>query len=251
MRNEYEHGQWSKVLSSKEWRRHQSVRDYVTSSSSGDTSIMCIVDGVVTSARRSSYYCYRAQKLSGIMKRYARSTDRLVEIGAGAGTNLFSLYSEDLPFRSFIGLDISRNAIQAGSEIASHFGITSITFDSIDLLNGDDPGYPLLRGNTVFTYYCLEQLHRNLSVVIENILRAKPSIIINIEPTRELLRRSSLLDLNSIVYSHAMDYPGNIISTLRSYADMGRIVIDSVEKLDYAPTLRNYPSLVVWRPSDT
>jgi hypothetical protein len=116
------------------------------------------------------------------------------------------------------------------------------------LLKEDDNAHALLRGNTVFTYYCLEQLHRELSVIIENILRARPAVVIHIEPTREILRYSSLLDINSMVYSRAMDYPANLLSTLRSYADKGRIAIDSVMRLGYAPALRNYPALVVWRP---
>jgi hypothetical protein len=139
VQEEYEYGQWLTLLNRKDWKKFQNIRDYVTSAHSGDVTMACLIDGKVVRAKRSEYYRYRANQLSEIIKKHAHDTDRLIEVGAGAGMNLFSLFSlfsDQLPFRNFVGLDISRNAIQAGREIAAHFGITSIELDRIDLLTG-------------------------------------------------------------------------------------------------------------------
>lgn len=248
VQREYELGQWQTLLNGKEWRKYGSIRDYISMRLDARPRI-CMVEGEVKRAKTSDYYEYRMRRVSRVITEHAGGVGEIVELGGGAGMNLFSLYAANVPFRTLIGLDVSENAIQAGREIASYFGISALTFDKIDLLNGEDRGFSQLHGKVVFTYYCLEQLHRKLDIVLDNILRARPRKVIHIEPTREILHPSSLLDLNSMLYSYAMDYPANLLSTLRSMADEGKIVIDAIERLDYAPTIRHFPVLAVWRPA--
>ena len=173
----------------------------------------------------------------------------LVELGGGFGANLFALALGEKKWNRLIGLDISQNAIQAGREIASHFALPQqISFDRIDIIKGSDSTFRHLRGRPVLTYYCLEQLKHDTRIVIENILQAGPSRVIHIEPTFELLHLSSLKDMVTYLYIVRKDYQNNLLSTLKEYERKGKVKVVMVQRLYYAPTVRNDPTLICWEP---
>ncbi len=87
-----------------------------------------------------------------------------------------------------------------------------------------------------------------MGLVIDAILEARPKRVVHIEPTREVLNPCRLLDLNCIVYSLAMDYPDNLLTSLRQREQKGTLRIISRERLWYAPTLRHTSVLIVWEP---
>jgi hypothetical protein len=115
----------------------------------------------------------------------------------------------------------------------------------MDLLG--DPGAEL-RGKTVFTYYCLEQLKRSIAQVIENIRRAGIRRAIHIEPTTELLDLRRPLDLANYLYIARSDYLDNLLRTLRDFEHRGHLRILAQRRLYYAPTYRHDGTLVVWEP---
>ncbi len=96
--------------------------------------------------------------------------------------NLFSL-SLDPHWSKLRGFDIAPNGIEAGRQIAGHFKLDDrVSFDRIDLTDAGDPHFSQLAGGTVFTYFCIEQIPYAVESVIENIIRARPARVINIEP---------------------------------------------------------------------
>ena len=54
-----------------------------------------------------------------------------------------------------------------------------------------------LAGGAVFTYFCIEQIPYAVEAVVENIIRAAPARVVNIEPAVDMLRLSQPRDFAS------------------------------------------------------
>jgi SAM-dependent methyltransferase len=244
---EYNDGRWQGVLSGKRWLGCKTLRDFVIPP--GDQLRIAKVGNKCFRTSNQEYYSYRTAVLQDVVEKLTPACTELVELGGGFGANLFTLALGEKKWNRLIGLDISKNAVQAGQEIASHFGLTQqISFNTLDIINGSDLTFRHLRGRAVLTYYCLEQLKHDTRIVIENILKAGPSRVIHIEPTFELLHLSSLKDIVTYLYIVRKDYQDNLLSTLKEYERKGKVKILMVERLYYAPTIRNDPTLICWEP---
>jgi SAM-dependent methyltransferase len=244
---EYNDGRWKWICSEKNWLSCRTLRDFVIPS--GDQLRIAKIGNKCYRTSDREYYSYRTAVLQEVVENLTPACTELVELGGGYGANLFALALGEKKWNRLIGLDISQNAVQAGREIASHFGLTEhISFDTLDILSGSDSAFLRLRGRAVLTYYCLEQLKHDTSLVIENILKAGPHRVIHIEPTFELLRLSSLKDLVTYLYIVRKDYQDNLLSTLKEYERKGKVKVLMVERLYYAPTVRNDPTLICWEP---
>jgi hypothetical protein len=246
---EYDLGYWRRVLSERAWRRHPSLEDFLNP---GNADVRVVkLDNRYTRLRTDAYYDYRRQALCGIMQRYAAEADELVELGCGFGRNIFTLTTAD-PVRRFVGLDVSPHAIAAAAEIAAHFCVNGrATFDVLDLANRADPNWSYLRGRTVFTYYCLEQLKYSMPQVIDNITTAAPRRVIHVEPCVERLRLWSPKDLVNYLYIVRQDYQDSLLTTVRHRERSGTLRILGEERLYYAPTIRHDPTLICWEPRST
>lgn len=248
-RLEYEEGAWQSVLTKKPWEAYESLEDYVCEKGN-NKNITCLINGVVARMKVCEYYTFRRDNLVSLLSCYAGGADEIVEVGCGYGLNLFSLRTVTTPFRCIAGMDISQTALEVAKNITAHFGLNEIKFFPLDLLDDKDANLEQVKGKVVFTYYCLEQLGNYMNKALDNLIRARPKRVIHIEPTREVLNPASLLDLNSIIYSLAMDYPSNLVYCLNSRQQAGMLNICKMEKLIYAPTIRHYPALIVWEPVD-
>jgi hypothetical protein len=251
VRRDYDLSTWRSVLETRPWLRCATLRDYVLTADESDRRlIVAKIDDRLVRVRQRAYYEYRLRVLQEVLTQYAGDQPALVELGCGAGVNLLSLYLAGR-WASLRGFDISDNGIQAGREAARHFALDGTSFARLDLTDPDDPSFAHLRGQTVFTYYCLEQLKYSTAAVIENLIRAGVRRAIHIEPTTELLRFWSLMDWVTYAYIRRQDYQDNLLRTLRGFASQGRIRIVDVKRLYYSPTPRNDPVVVCWEPADT
>ena len=243
---EYDAGSWKAVLEQRKWAQCASLRDYLVP---GDERVRVakIKDRLVR-IKTSDYYDYRLRVLQEVLEQYAGGERELIELGCGYGANLFSLALSGR-WESLSGFDISKNGIRAGREAACHFNLTNVSFDHLDVTDSDDPNYQRIKGKTVYTYYCLEQLKRSTQTVIENIIRAGAGRVIHIEPTFELLRMWHPVDLTTYFYVKRQDYQDNLVTTLKGFEKRGLIKIIDLKRLYYAPTHRNDPTLICWEPS--
>jgi hypothetical protein len=206
------------------------------------------VDGRLVRVTTRDYYRYRIRALSELMVRHTGGATSLLELGAGSGYNLFSL-SLDSRWVRLRGLDIAPNGIEAGRQIASHFDLNDrVSFDRIDLTDASDPHFAELEGTTVFTHFCIEQIPYAVEKVIENIIRARPARVVNIEPAMDMLNLSDPRDLASRVYLKSMDYQTRLFKLLDELDKDGRIRILARERMGYAPTLHNDGLLYAWEP---
>lgn len=246
--SDYDQGEWRDVLRECRWERCVSLEDYVLSTES--RPITALVGGKLARISTRDYYAYRTQRLVETLQRFAADVDSLVEIGSGAGRNLFALaYGGRWP--RLLGLELSPTGREVTRTVAQRFSLDSIETEHIDLLDPSSAGFARLRGATVFSFYCLEQLPAHTQEVLDNLLKAGVRRVIHIEPTPELFAYSSLKDLATISYIWRQDYQRTIVSVARQMEREGRIRVLAIERLDFAPSCRNDPTLVVWEPANT
>lgn len=244
--SEYNSGSWDRVLNQRGWLDGRSLEEFLIGQ--GAAPRLAKVNNRIVRITTRDYYRYRIGALSELMAGHAGGATSLLELGAGYGANLFSL-SLDPRWRKLRGFDIAPNGIEAGRQIASHFKLDDrVSFDRIDLTDAGDPHFSELAGGTVFTYFCIEQIPYAVEAVIENIIRAGPARVINIEPGVDMLRLSEPRDFASRVYIRSMDYQTRLFKLLDALDAQGRIRVLARERMAFAPTLHNDGLLYAWEP---
>jgi hypothetical protein len=242
---EYDGGYWSEALRDAAWTRCPTVEAYVAPRAAG-TRLAKIHNRLVRIPHRD-YYEYRGEVLRRALRASAGPATGLVELGCGQGVNLFSLACDPY-WTKLTGLDISNSALEAGRQAAAHFRLSGrITFQPLDLLAADHPSWPVLRGATVFTYYCFEQLKRGLRGAVDNVLAAAPARVIHFEVTPELWGLGPF-DLVNRAYIWSQDYQASLLTSLRALERERRLRVVDVRRLFYAPGPRNDASLICWEP---
>jgi hypothetical protein len=244
--SEYNSGSWDRVLNQRAWADGRTLEEFLIGPSTEPR--LAKVDNRIVRITARDYYRYRIGALSELIARHAGNTTSLLELGAGYGANLFSL-SLDPHWARLRGFDIAPNGIEAGRQIASHYNLDDrIGFDRIDLTDAGDPHFSELAGATVFTYFCIEQIPYAVESVIENIIRARPARVINIEPGVDMLKLSRPRDFASRVYIRSMDYQTRLFKLLDTLDTQGRIRVVARERMAFAPTLHNDGLLYAWEP---
>ena len=243
--SDYDQGEWLATLREARWESCRNLAEYVFTS---DTRpINAIVEGRLARIARNDYYQYRTHTLVSTLKQYAEDCNDLVEIGSGAGRNLIALAHAG-PWTSMLGLELSNTGREVTRRVCERFGINSVQTAHIDLLDPNSENFNKLRGAVVFSFYCLEQLPAFTRRVIGNLHRAGVKRVIHIEPTIELYNPSTLKDLATISYIWRQDYQRTLVTTARAMEAEGALRLLACERLNFAPSCRNDPTLVVWEP---
>ncbi len=244
--SEYNSGAWDRVLNERGWLGVQTLEEFLVGQDV--TPRLAKVDGQLVRIATRDYYRYRIGAFSELMMRYCGGSTSLLELGAGSGYNLLSL-SLDPHWTRLRGLDISPNGIEVGRRVASHFNIEDrVSFDRIDLTDARDTRFSELAGQTVFTHFCIEQIPYAVGNVIENIIRARPSRVVDIEPAVDMLKLFVPRDFISGVYHRSMDYQTYLFQLLEKLELEGRIRILARKRMEYASTLHNDGLLYAWEP---
>lgn len=243
---EYHSGHWGKLLQDQPWRKAATLEDYLIGT---DARLrLAKVENRLVSIATNDYYKHRIGAIQELFRRHAGDGDQILELGSGSGYNVFSL-SLDPRWRQIRGLDISQNGIAAARMIADHYGLASrLHFDSIDLTDDSHPGYNMVPGSIVFTYFCLEQLPDAVEAVIQSILRRKPRRVLNIEPNAEFLNFTDPRDIVSFARLRSVDYQRRLFRHLDQLEAQGVIRILARERMAFAPTLYNDGLLYCWEP---
>ena len=245
--SEYNLLHWQRVLSEKRWTTAASLIDFLAPRNSAQD--LRKIDNEICRVADDDYYRYRAKALGDLLARHMGGATEIVELGAGCGINLLSLQLNHPDWR-LRGFDIAPNGIAAGREIAAYYGLSDrISFDRIDLTDGNDPNYPAIADQVVFTYFCIEQIPYDVRKVVDNIIAARPKRVINIEPTTELLNLASPRDIVSFLYIRSVDYQTQLFSILDDYERQGRVRILARERMPFAPTIHNDGFLYCWEPT--
>ncbi|MGH2372395.1 MAG: class I SAM-dependent methyltransferase [bacterium] len=245
--DDYEHGVWRHALVQKPWLGAASLADYVEPARDRRLrkTLLATVNGRVVRIDTRDYYRYRNRLLLAVLERWAEGEEDLVELGCGAGVNLFALRLSGR-WKRLLGFDVSENALTVARETARHFGVTGVAFETLDLGVATDAGFSRLRGKVVFTYYVLEQLKYELRPVIENLVRSGVRRAIHIETGTDLLHRWSLRFAANRLYILRQDYQDRLVEILHALEREGLLRIMDLRRLGHAPSPKNDPVMVVW-----
>lgn len=244
--SEYNSGQWGRILSERSWLQEPTLESFLIGQD--DHERMAKVDGQIVRIKVREYYRYRLGALAKLVSDQAGEATSVLELGAGYGYNLFAL-SSDPRWSSLRGLDIAANGIEAGRQIASHYGLQDrVTFDRIDLTDAADPRLPELSGATILTYFCIEQIPYAVEAVVDHILSARPARVINIEPAVDMLTLTDPRDVASRIYIRSMDYQTQLFALLDQLETQKRVRVLSRQRMGFAPSLHNDGLLYVWEP---
>lgn len=245
VKSDYDQGEWRGHLNARRWGLAQDLKRYVVPDD--QRPIVATVEGRLVTISVQDYYEYRTHSIAEVLRAYAADTDRLVEIGSGAGRNLFAL-ALDGQWPQLRGLELSPTGMEVTRLAAARFGLSGVSVGPIDLLEPGSAGFKELQGATVFSFYCLEQLPAHTEAVLTALLRAGVKRVIHMEPSAEMLSLYSLKDLPTISYIWRQHYLNDIVSVARMLETKGLIRVLAAKRLDFAPTHRNTPTLVVWEP---
>lgn len=243
--SEYNSGGWDRVLNERAWLAG-TLEEFLIGKD--NAARLAKVESQIVQIATTDYYRYRIGSLSELLARYAGEAKSLLELGAGFGYNLLSL-SLDQQWSRLRGFDIAPNGIEAGRQIADHFKLADrISFDRIDLTDANDMSFREVKDSTVFTYFCIEQIPYSVEAVVENILKAKPKRVINVEPATDMLDLLQPRDLSSWLYLKSMDYQTRLFLYLDEIEMAGRIRILARGRMTFASTIYNDGNLRVWEP---
>jgi hypothetical protein len=238
---------WQRVRAARAWTRTNDLGEFLIAPNT--TQELRKVDNQICRITAEDYYRYRTGALGDLIARHAGPSEQIVELGTGYGYNLFSLHLNH-PHWTLKGFDIAPNGIETGREVAAHFGLSDkVVLDRIDLTDGADPNFAAIKGEVVFTYFCIEQIPYDVRKVVDNIIAARPKRVINIEPTTELLDLANPRDIVSFLYIRSVDYQTQLFSTLEEYERQGRVRILARERMPFAPSIHNDGFLYCWEPT--
>jgi SAM-dependent methyltransferase len=199
-----------------------------------DTMSLFVKDNKIFKGKYSDYTEKFQKQLLDIISEHAYDYP-VVEFGCGLGANLFQLYKRK--FKNLEGYDISKNAIQLAKKYSIDKGY-DIKFDVLDLTKPLPD--KIIENKIVFTNTCLEQLKHNMPIVLQNILKGKPKMIINFEVDYD--------SSDSLVkdYFDACDYQNNFVLELKNMQK--QIKIESINLLPLALSPVNRLSAIIWKP---
>ena len=240
--SDYDQGEWSDQLREARWRGATTLDAYLVPQQF--RKVIAMVDGRLTRTSVAAYYRFRGETLRRLVATHAGDTDMIVELGCGAGRNLFTL-AGDARWRRLIGFDISPIGLSVVEAVKARFAVAKVEAHPIDLL-GDLTGYAELRGATVLTYLCLEQLPAQADGVLRRLVAAGVRRGIHIEPSLETFRPGRLRDLATICYIRRQDYQRHLLTAVRKLEAVGSIRLVTAERPGYSPGARNEPMLIVW-----
>lgn len=245
---DYDQGEWTDTLRERRWETVSTLEEYVIPPSS--RCLKATIAGRLVEVSQRDYMAYRTRALVSILETFGLGADRLVEIGCGAGRNLFAAAYAG-PWRDLHGLELSKVGMQVVEAVAERLGLQERVHASpIDLLDPHSEGFEHLRGEVAFTHYCLEQLPSHTEQVLRHIVASGVRRVIHIEPTPELMSCTRLRDLATISYNWRQHYLHDLVAVCRRLQRQGLIRIIGMQRLGFAPTLRHTPTLVVWEPAD-
>ncbi|MEO5883658.1 MAG: class I SAM-dependent methyltransferase [Caldimonas sp.] len=242
---DYDKGEWRDVMNARYWDKVGDLETYVFTDQ--ERQMAAQVDGRLRYIAQRDYYRYRTSQLNGLLAEFDLQAPRLVEVGCGAGRNLFCAAASGR-WKEIRGLDLSPTGIEIVKTVASRFGLPEVSAGPIDLLDPKSPGFDEIRDQVCFTYHCLEQLPAHTGSVLRNLADASPRRVIHIEPTRELFSLASLKDWASISYLWRQNYLADLVTSARRLEREGVLRVIAIRRLEFAPTLRNSPTLLVWEP---
>jgi hypothetical protein len=175
---------------------------------------------------------------------YLGDVDSIVEIGSGSCANLH-LLSRLFPKVQLMGLDWTKASTEIAEELGRRNG-RKITGHCFDMFAPDD-SLELPQGSAVITIHAFEQLGRSFEPMLQFLLHARPSLVVQYEPVLDFYDETKLLDYLALSYCKARSYLEGYYTRLRELEREGRVKLLAAYR-PYLGGVLHEQSVLVWRP---
>lgn len=178
-----------------------------------------------------------------LAERYLGKFNGIVELGAGSGQNLYFL-SQRFPEKKLIGTDWVRSCVTIYQILGKNRRNVRGRLQDMTSAAGV---LPQGRDQAFLSIHSFEQLGKNHNEILKKILVAKPGLVVQLEPLKELYSLDNYLDMLALLYHEKRNYLDGYLPKLRDLQKQGKIRILTVLRPCIGGVLHE-ASLVVWKP---
>tara|TARA_B100000989_G_scaffold298602_1_gene288683 strand:+ start:2900 stop:4774 length:1875 start_codon:yes stop_codon:yes gene_type:complete len=181
-----------------------------------------------------------------IIKKYACSNPKLIELGCGTGNG--TLLASKILDKSakLIASDWADKAVQIVKKISEHENreILASKFNMLDMkgweaLNVDD-------NSTVISFHALEQLGDEYKKLLENLYKQK-CLCVHLEPIYEYYNKDNLFDTLAKNYHKKRNYLGNFLTDIKQLELEGKAEILDELRIGFGDRYHEAYGLIVWK----
>ncbi len=173
-----------------------------------------------------------------LAKKYLSKLPLIWEFGCGTGHNLWRIKAIN-PNAVLVGADW----VKSSNKMVEAQGFIS---EKIDFFN--PPKFKFGPGTGVYTVAALEQTGTKYKKFVSFLLKAKPAVVVHIEPMPEMLDSTKLLDYLSIQYMRKRNYLSGYPDYLESLEKQGKIKILEKRRSGIGSFMIDGYSIIVWKP---
>ena len=182
-----------------------------------------------------------------VFSEYLIEANDIYEFGCGTGHNLLFLSKFNLT-ASLVGLDWA----ESSQEILLHLNQTNSNRNILGKhfnYFSPDVNFELAPLSAVVTIASLEQIGNKHEPFIHFLLKNQPSIIIHIEPFRDLLDEQNAVDLTSIEYMRQRNYIEGYCEAILDLQIKGRARVHMFERTFIGSKYIDGYTILVWSPT--
>lgn len=180
-----------------------------------------------------------------VFERWLRPFDGVIEIGCGSGQNVLAL-AKAFPEKRIGGFDWTAASNRIVARIGEAVGrpIEARRFD----VTAPPDDLTLAPSTALLTVHALEQIGERHDGFVDFVLRARPALVVNVEPVLELYDHDDLLDYLAWSYSVRRDYLAGYYTRLRQLEGEGRVEIVALQRTRLGGEIHEGNTLLIWRP---
>lgn len=167
----------------------------------------------------------------------------ILELGAGYGYNLINIYKKFSNINKILVSDFSNGSLQTAKINLKKNKIKKFEIKKIDYKNKKHFKFKD-KIDIVITRHALEQ-SKDSSIVINNIFRLAPKIVIHIEPISDFYNQSLKFDKLAYKYHQKRGYLNSFIDDLKKN---NKIKINSVVKYKFGNMFNDSCGAIAWSP---
>ena len=179
---------------------------------------------------------------------YLSAQKSVYEFGCGTGHNLLFLRKINSDCDLF-GLDWANSSQETLSLLGQNLIVEKIYGKNFDYFSPDFD-FKLMPSSAVFTVASLEQIGNRHGPFINYLMENKPSIVVHIEPFRDLLDDQNPVDLSSIEYMKQRNYIDGYCEAIFELQRNNKAQIHRFERSFIGSKYVDGYTILVWSPTD-
>lgn len=179
---------------------------------------------------------------------YLSEQKNIYEFGCGTGHNLLFLRKINSDCALF-GLDWAHSSQETLSLLSQTLADNDIYGKNFDYFSPDF-NFKLRPSSAVFTVASLEQIGNRHRPFIDYLMENKPSIVVHIEPFRDLLDEKNPVDLTSIEYMKQRNYIEGYCEAIFELQREGKAQVHSFERTFIGSKYVDGYTILAWSPSE-